>query len=94
MILHLAFPVGLFLVTGPAQSDLWSLKIIGSERRDHRDVCCSSKYSQSTAFAFPRSMVLSSPLSWLCLINDMAMVSRYVQGADASWGHTLRRLSW
>jgi stage V sporulation protein B len=84
-ILHLAFPVGLLLLASQALSnlDLWSLKIIGSEKEEtigNYVAALNIARVPALAFSVVNGVVLPS-IAMALAQHDLAMTRRYVQGA-------------
>lgn len=84
-ILHLAFPVGLLLLASQVLSnlDLWSLKIIGSEKEEtigNYVAALNIARVPALAFSVVNGVVLPS-IAMALAQQDIAMTRRYVHGA-------------
>jgi O-antigen/teichoic acid export membrane protein len=85
IILHLAFPIALLILASQIlwNLDLWSLKLIGSERAEIIGMYVAAlNLARVPAFAFcaVNGVILPS-LSMAVAQQDAAMMRRYVQGA-------------
>lgn len=85
IILRLAFPIGLFLLASQllANLDLWSLKIIGTEKAEIIGMYVAAlNVARVPALAFSSiNGVILPSLSMALAQQDKAMTRRYVQGA-------------